>query len=215
MSIINATSAPPDAPPQDNQTELSNPLLQQAEEKVESGLTPQNRANYLKIVVAGLHIALANGPGSFMAKLRNSRDPISDCATGAVALVLIMRKQAQGVMPMKAAIPAGMTLMFHGLDFIDRAKISKVSEPELDRATTIFTNTLFQKLGITHAMLQQATARVHQITQDPDAMAKINLKAGLTRHPMAATPTPLPPGPGDAGAPAAAAPAGLINGPAS
>jgi hypothetical protein len=35
-------------------------------------------------------------------------------------------------------------------------------------------------------------------------MAAINLKAGFTRHPDAATPTPLPPGPG-----------GLINGPAA
>jgi hypothetical protein len=180
---------------------LGNPLLQQAEDKVESGLTPENRANYLKIVVAGLRIALDKGPDSFMAKLRNSRDPISDCATGAVALVLIMRKQARGVMPMKAAIPAGMTLMFHGLDFIDRAKIAKIAEPELDRATTIFTNTLFQKLGITHAMLQQAASKVHAITQDPEAMQKIQMKAGFLRHPNAATPTPLPPGPG-----------GLING---
>lgn len=192
MSIINATSAPSDAPPTDNQSELTNPLLQQAEDKVEAALTPENRQNYMKVVVAGLHIALDKGPDSFMAKLRNSRDPISDCATGAVALVLIMRKEARGVMPMKAAIPAGMTLMFHGLDFIDHAKIAKIAEPEVDRATTIFTNTLFQKLGITHAMLQQAAVRVHQITQDPDAMAQINLKAGLTRHPMAATPTPLP-----------------------
>lgn len=174
---------------------LGNPLLAQAEQKLEANISdPATHQNYMKIVVAGLHIALANGPNGFLAKLRNSRDPVADCATGAAALVLIMRKQSKGVMPMKAAVPAGMTLLFHGLDFIDRAKIAKIGEPDLDRATTLFTNFLFHKLGITTKMLQTAATNVHGITQDPAAMAKISLKAGLTRHPDAAVPTPLPPG---------------------
>ena len=183
---------------------LSNPLLQQAEQQLESNLAPDNRENYQRIVVAGLHIALQNGADGFMAKLRNSRDPIGDCGRGAASLILIMRKQSKGVMPMKAGIPAGMTLLFHGLDFVDRAKIAKVAEPEIDKAATTFTNFLFHKLGITPGMLQHAAGRVHQLTQDPAAMHAINLKSGLIRHPLAATPTPLPPGPG-----------GLINGPAA
>lgn len=174
---------------------LSNPLLQQAEEKLEANIAdPATKQNYFKIVVAGLHIALDKGPDSFMAKLRNSRDPISDCANGAAALVLIMRKESKGVMPMKAAVPAGMTLMFHGLDFIDRAKIAKVAEPDLDRATTIFTNTLFHRLGITPQMLHTAATNVHKITQNPAQMELINRKAGFVKSPDASQPTPLPGG---------------------
>ncbi len=115
--------------------------------------------------------------------------------------MIILRKQARGVMPVKAMVPAAMTLMLKALDFVDRSKIVAVGQPELVRATHIFTDTMFARLGITKAGLANATQRVHAITQDPQAMAAINLKAGLTRHPMAATPTPLPPGPG-----------GLING---
>lgn len=174
---------------------LNNPLLQQTEDKIEGNLTPETRADYMKVVVAGLHIALDKGANGFMAKLRNSQDPIGDAARGAVALVLIMRKESRGVMPMKAAIPAGMTLMLHGLDFIDRAGVAKIAEPELDNAARTYTNTMFAKLKITPGMLQHAAGRVHEITQDPAAMAKINLKAGITRHPMAATPTPMPGGP--------------------
>lgn len=173
---------------------LSNPLLQQAEQKIEANMQPDVRAAYMKVVVAGMSVALAKGPDGFMGKLRQSQDPISDCARGAVSLMLIMRKEAKGVMPMKAGIPAAMTLLFHGLDFLDRAKIAKIAEPEIDRATTIFTNTLFQRLGITPQMLQHAVGRTHQIMQDPTAMAAINLKLGATRHPDAAAPTPLPPG---------------------
>jgi hypothetical protein len=174
---------------------LHNALLQQTEQALEARLKPDNRADYMKIVVAGLHIALDKGSAGFMAKLRTSQDPISDCARGAASLVLIMRKEAKGQMPMQAGIPAGLTLMLHGLDFIDRAKITPVAEAQLDRATKIFVNELFHKQGITPGMLQHATNRVHQIVQDPILMEKIKLKAGITKHPDAATPTPLPPGP--------------------
>ena len=196
-------------------SEMSNPLLQQTEDKVESGLTPENRANYLKIVVAGQHVALDKGPNGLLASLAKSKDPIADAAKGAVSLVVILRRQAHGVMPLKAMVPAGLTLMLKALDFLGSAKIAEVGNPELVRATHIFTDTMFARFGITKAGLQNAAQRVQAITQDPQAMAAINLKAGLTRHPMAATPTPLPPGPGDAAGSSAAAPGSLINGSAA
>jgi hypothetical protein len=181
--------------------ELSNPLLEQTEEKIESNLTPENRANYMKIVVAGMHIGLDKGPNGIMASLGKSKDPIADAAKGAVSLVIILRQQAHGVMPLKAMVPAAMTLMLKALDFVGRSKIAEVGQPELVRATHIFTDTMFARMGITKAGLANAATKVHALTNDPQAMAAINLKAGITRHPMAATPTPLPPGPG-----------GLING---
>ncbi len=189
--LINA--APTGVPPQQSGSSgLKNPLLQQTEQAIESKLTPDNLANFNKIVIAGLHLALANGPNGYMAQLLKSPDPIGDCAKGVVALVLIMRKEAHGVMPMQAAIPAGMTLVLHGLDFIDHAGIVKIGESELSRATALFANQMFHKLGITPQMLQTASTNVDQIVRDPDKMAAINLKAGITRHPDAATPTPIP-----------------------
>jgi hypothetical protein len=189
-----AATGPPAAPeaPGAGSSVLENPLLKQMENALEAKLTPENRADYNKIVVAGLHIVLDRGPDGFMAKLLHRPDPIGDCAKGAVALMLIMQKQSRGVMPEQAGIPAAITLMLHGLDFIDHAGVVKIAEPELDRATTQFMNQLLFKLGISPEMLQHATQRVHQLVQDPDAMARINLKAGLTRHPDAATITPVP-----------------------
>jgi hypothetical protein len=171
---------------------LSNPLLQQMETQLEAKLTPENRVDFNKIVVSGLHIALDKGADGFMGKLMHSPDPIGDCAKGAVALVLIMRMHSKGVMPMQAGIPAGVSLMLHGLDFIDHAKVVSIAEPELVRATTMFTNQLFFKLGISPQMLTSASQRVHQIVQDPDAMHKIQLKAGILKAPNAATPTMVP-----------------------
>lgn len=195
--IINDTPAPSDdtaAPAEKTGAQLSNPLLQQAEQQLETKLTPENAADVDKIIVAGLHIALAKGPDGFMGRLRNVPDPISACAQGAVSLVLILRKQSRGVMPMKAAVPAAMSLMLRGLDFVDRSKIVPIGEPELVRATHIFTDFLFAKLGVSKQALAGLAGKVHGFTQSPEAMQAINMKAGLLRHPMAATPTPLPGG---------------------
>lgn len=175
---------------------MRNPLLQQAEDKIETGLTPETQANYMKIVVAGMHAALDKGENGILASLKQSPDPIADAAKGAVSLVMILRKEAHGVMPLKALVPAAMTLMLKALDFADRSSIVKVGTNDLVRATHVFTDFLFARLGITKQALANAANRVHQITQDPDAMAAINLKAGITRHPLAATLTPLPGAPG-------------------
>jgi hypothetical protein len=175
-----------------NATEPMEPVLQAAEDKLEAGLDPANRQNYMKIVVAGLSAALARGPAGILASLRKSPDPVRGAAIGAVGLVLILRRHAKGVMPIKAMVPAAMTLMLHALDFANRTGLVKVGTPELVRATHIFANEVFHAFHITPPMLHQAAAQVHAITADPVAMAKINLKAGITQHPNAATPTPMP-----------------------
>lgn len=165
---------------------LSNKLLADAEQKVESGLEPETRANHDKIVVSGMHAALAKGPDGILASLKDSADPISDAAKGAVSLVLILRKQAHGVMPLKAMVPAAMTLMLRALDFADRAGIAKVGQPELVRATKIFTDMMFARMGITKEGLARAAEKVHAITQSPESMQKVNEKAGIVAHPGAA-----------------------------
>jgi hypothetical protein len=171
---------------------LKNPILAQAERQIEANMMPEVRDDYMKIVVAGMHLTLANGPNGFLARLRTMPDPIDACGKGAVALMLIMRKDSKGVMPMKAGIPAAYVLMLHGLDFVESSGIAKVAEPELVKATHQFTTVLFGNLKITPQMIQHATGRVHAIMQDPTSMAQIQMKAGVTQHPDAAKPTPVP-----------------------
>ena len=73
------------------------------------------------------------------------------------------------------------------------------------RATPVHkkaTNLIFQRFGITAQMLHTAAAKVHALTQDPAAMAKVNMRAGLIKAPnanaapnasaAAAAPTPAP-----------------------
>lgn len=169
---------------------LGNAILQRAEEKIESQLTDDNLENYQKIVVAGMRAGLEGGADSILASLRQSADPITDAAKGAVSMVLILRKQAKGIMPLKAMVPAAMTLMLKALDFADRASIVKVGQEELVKATHVFTDFMFGRFGITKSGLASAGEKVLALTNDPTAMQKIQLKAGIVKHPDATNVTP-------------------------
>ena len=178
---------------------MSSPILQAAEARLEAGLAPSNELNYKKIVVAGMAAGLARGPQSIVAKLLKNPDPVKGAARGAVALVLILRREAKGVMPLKAMIPAGMTLMFRALDFVNHAGRVQITAQDLNRAARIFANDLFGAFNITPPMLQRATAMVHAVTADPVAMRAVQLKMGIVKHPDAlentipATAAPMPP----------------------
>ena len=171
---------------------LQNKLLQATEAKLEGNLTPQNRDDYLKIVVAGMQAGLHGGPQSMLAKLKDAKDPINNAAVGAVNLVLILRSHAKGTMPYKAMIPAAMTLMLKALDFVDQLGVVKIDNDALVRASHIFTNTLMARFHITSPMINTAVQRVHGIMQDPQKMELIKRKAGVVQDPRASTPTPMP-----------------------
>ena len=188
--LINASAAPAAAVPQ----QLQTPILKEAEAKNEAGLDPANRDNYEKIVKAGLAAAMGQD-GKLLRTLHNNPDPVRAAAAGTVALLMIFRSHAKGIMPIKAMAPAGLTLMLYALDFLNRSGAAKIGNAELDRAEQIFANDMFHALGITAAMIHAAAAQVHGITQDPAAMYQVNMKAGVLRHPNAATPTPLPASP--------------------
>jgi hypothetical protein len=157
-----------------NLPSIQNPLLRQVEAKVEEAVGDgKARADYLKVVVAGMRAALANGPQSMMAKLRDAPDPVKLCALGAVALVMHMRQISQGTMPPNSIISGATTLMLQALDFADHAGLAKVDNEALVRATHILTNALFQAFGITLPMLNKLAATAHGVMQDPGQMQAI------------------------------------------
>lgn len=173
---------------------LNNKVLQAAEQKIEDNLLPANHADYMKVVVAGMHAGLANGPKSILAGIRNSSDPVNDCAKGAVNLAMLLRKQSRGTMPLKAMIPAAMTLMLHALDFVDKSGMKKIGTPELVEATHTFANFMFKQIGLSPQMLQKAHESVTAVTNDPAHLEAMKRKAGMVKAPDSSTITPVPGG---------------------
>lgn len=171
---------------------LNNNLLKATEQKLESQLTPENRTDFLKVVVAGMKLALDKGPNGILAGLHASKDPIGDAAKGAVNLCMLMRTHSRGTMPMRAFVPAAMSLMLQALDFLEKTGVKKIGNAELVAATKVFTNFLFKQLNITPEMLKTAANGVHGIMQDPAKMEMIKSKAGFVKHPNAAPEAPAP-----------------------
>lgn len=161
-------------------TTLNDPVLAAAEQKIEASLTPENRANYQKIVVAGMKVAMDGGPNSIIASLQKSKDPLGDCVKGALGLCVMMQKHSRGTMPVKAMIPAATTLMLHALDFADRTGLIKVGSPELVKATKMLGDLILQKSGISQQMLQTAGSKVHSLVQNPATMEKLK-QASLSK----------------------------------
>lgn len=174
-------NAKPQQPPESG---ITNPLLAASLRQLEAQFVDKlAKQNFDKIVLAGMHIALEGGPNGIMASLKDSRDPVRDCALGAVNLVMMMRKRASGTMPDKVVPAAAMALMLHALDFADRAGIAKIGNPELVRASHLFTDRLFQAYGITKQMLARGAGHVSRVMQDPEAMQKVRYKAGADPMP--------------------------------
>lgn len=164
---------------------LQNSILEQAEERIEAQLTPQVREPYTRIVVAGMQIALQKGPDGILGSLQHSKNPISDCAIGAVNLVGLLSRQSRGTMPLKAMVPAATTLMLKALDFADKIGLVEVGKPELAQATTILGNLIMKNLGISHQMLQTAAGKVQELTRDPQKMEAMQRAAGVVKAPNA------------------------------
>lgn len=183
---------------------LDNKLLAVTEQKIEAGMTPDARDQYLKVVVAGMKIGLDGGPNGQLAKLlQNSKEPLKDCAEGAVNLVMVLRRGARGVMPLKAMIPGAFTLMLEALDVAERIGAVKVGNEELAQATKFFNDYLFKVLKITPEMLNKAAGAAYGVISDRDKMEVVKRRVGLVKDPRASTPTPLPEGEEQ--------PAGMIN----
>lgn len=176
--------------PQGQTQQMEDPVLQQAEMELERRLLPDVRRDYMKIVVAGMKIGMVKN-GQLVSSLMHSKDPLKDCAQGAVAVGVILLHESKNTAPIKALIPAMMTLMLKALDFCDKAGIVKVGPAELAHASKIFANYLMHIFKITPRRFESMASQVHTVMQDPGQRELLERKVGLTKDPRAGVGTTL------------------------
>tara|TARA_R110000868_G_C10878651_1_gene762771 strand:- start:184 stop:702 length:519 start_codon:yes stop_codon:yes gene_type:complete len=153
---------------------LQNNLLKATEQKLEAGLTVANRKAYNKIVVAGMKIALDKGGEGMLAQLAKSQSPLEDAVHGAIGLCVLMRKQSRNTMPVQSMVPAGMTLLIHALDFLDKSGVMKIGQPEIVKATKMYANKILAAFGVDKKMIYTAAERLDKVASDPVNMEKMN-----------------------------------------
>lgn len=167
----------------------NNKLLQGAEQAVAAKLLAQTRADYEKIVVAGMKASLNGGPDSMLAKLADSQDVVKDCAAGAISLVMLLASHAKGVPPIQAMVPAAATLMFQALDFAEKAKLVTVDMASIDRGQKIQANAWLHLGNITPDTLTKMAEKTHGIMTDPTQMEMVAREGGVVKDPRTSTPT--------------------------
>lgn len=149
------------------------PLLQKAEMAIEHTLKPDMQKAYHRIVTAGITIAFSKAThGTLMQGLDQSKDPIHDVAIGTVGLLLSMYKQSKNTMPTDAMVPAGFTLMLHGLDYLQRTKGIQIGNDQIVQAHDLYMSTLLPKIGLTPQVMAKATNQAHGAMQNPQLMQK-------------------------------------------
>lgn len=167
---------------------LNNKLLKAIETQIEANLTPENRTSYLKILVAGQKYVLHGGRDGLMASIKGREDPVRDCVRGAVNIVSLLRRLSRGTMPVQAMVPAAMTLMLQGLDFVDKAGIVAIGRDEVVRATRLFIDDICQAAGVTPQKLQQIAQATSGVMNDPGKVELLKREVGAVRAPNASMP---------------------------
>lgn len=167
-------------------------MLAQAQAKIEQSVKPEMREAYDKIVSVGMHMAMKDGTAGILAQIKNSQDPVQDCALGALGLCVAMRKQSRGTMPLAAMVPASMTLMLKALAFVDRAGIKPITQEDIVRAARILADKMLRSFGIGPDQLKSAAAKAQDIVNDPVRMEKIQQANGFAQSQPAQQPQASP-----------------------
>jgi hypothetical protein len=174
---------------------LNNKLLQATEAQIEANLTGQTKEDYLKIVVAGQRYALHGGKDGLLASLKNQPNPIRDCVRGAVNIVGHLKMLARGTMPVQAMVPAAMSLMLQGLDFLDRSKTKPIGKEELVLATRLFIDDICKLMNVTPQVLARLASQTQSVLKDGGKVEMMKREVGAVSAPNASRDTEMPPPP--------------------
>ena len=151
---------------------LKNPLLKQAQTKIESGV--QDRDAYNRIVQAGTKVIYDKATFSELSKsIRQAQDPVTEIAEGMIGILGILYKQSRKTMPIPAMVMAGMSILLDALDFAEQAGLVKIDKAQLTKATTHYLNSLLPKFGLTPDKIDAMLGQLGGTIKDPAKMAQI------------------------------------------
>ena len=156
---------------------LKNQLLQQAQAKIEAGVT--DKARYDRLLSAGVKTIYDKAMFQKLSQsIAQSQTPIEDVAKGIVAVLNMMAHKARGSIPHDVLLQAGMALMLDALDFVEQAGIVQIDEKALDTATQEFIEAVLPSVGLTAQKMEEALGSVKGAMGDPQKMAQYQASAG-------------------------------------
>ena len=156
-----AAAPTPDQPAPDAQggdEQIQDHLLDQLVQGIEEKLPPEIADLYHRAVVAGMKVLFSDQTHNMLTdKLSQLRgqDVVAPVVEGTVKLVGLITKESQGKLTPPAAIPAGITLMCHILDFAEKNGNTQITKDVLASAVQMLVPKLLTLFGITKEQVQQ------------------------------------------------------------
>ena len=152
--------------------QVQDPLLEQMIQGIEAKLPPNVQSMYHAAVLAGMKVLFSDQTHSMLSDKMSSlqgQDVAGPAVDGTVKLIGLITKESQGKLRPAAAIPAGITLLCHILDFAEKSIGTTVDETMLSGAIQQLVPKLLALFGITKDKVAQAVQ--HSQQGQPDAPA--------------------------------------------
>lgn len=141
----------------------SNPLLEQAEQGVQSKIPGAQQQAFGRIVHAGLTVMYAPQ----LAQQRQQRmasvtDPVSDAAQGASRMMSNLYQQSGKKMPVALIVPAALVLGYEWLDLLAHAGRAQITPDLIEKATQAISQSVLNLMGLTPDKIAQLKAQAGQ-----------------------------------------------------
>jgi hypothetical protein len=141
----------------------SNPMLEQAEQGIQSKVPQNLQAGLQKVIHAGLTIMyspkLAQQRND---RIANSKDPAQDAGQGAARLILNLYQQSGKTLPVPLVVPAAMIFAFEYLDLVAKAGKAQITPDVIAQATQAVADSVLPMMGITKDKLAALIAQSQQ-----------------------------------------------------
>jgi hypothetical protein len=136
--------------------QASNPMLAQAEQAIQSKISPALQGAFQKVVHAGLTIMYAPQSKALLQKrVAASVDPAKEAGDGATRLISNLYQQSRKTMPLSLVVPAAMIFAFEYLDLVAKAGKAQITPGIIGRATTAVGDGILPLMGVSKEKLAQ------------------------------------------------------------
>jgi hypothetical protein len=171
----------------------TDPILRQVVQRVEATLKPEVQQNYQAVVLSGMRLMWGDQfeeERQHVLSLINGPQDIPKVIAHVVAKVVsIVQNESKKTEPFPAAVPAGITLMCHALEFVEAAKKINIDKSIIDQTTMMVKDGIFGIYKITPQMLEHLARQQGQGTNVPPNLRVIpGGKAEQPAAPPAAQP---------------------------
>lgn len=142
----------------------ANPLLEKAEQAIQSKVQPQYQSGLSKMVHAGLLIMYDPSlKPQMMQKISASTNPAQEAAQGSAMMVARLFKMSKNTIPAQLFAPAAMVFAFEYLDVVAKAGKAQITPQLIADTTQAVGDALMQAMGVSKdklaQMVQQAKAK--------------------------------------------------------